>query len=84
MFRKHNFKIFRCNPNYPNFDQFKFVGKINLYLSKLHEIKAGNKVLNKTAEGFEKVVAVTKSKELRQYVKNILPNYKKWKTRNQK
>ena len=37
MFKKHNFKIFRCNPNDPNFDLFKFLGEINLYVSKLHE-----------------------------------------------
>ena len=37
MFKKHNFKIFRCNPNDPNFDLFKFLGEINLYVSELHE-----------------------------------------------
>ena len=35
MFKKHNFKIFRCNPNDPKFGLFKFVGKINLHISKL-------------------------------------------------
>ena len=39
MFKKHNFKIFRCNSNDPYFDLFKFVGKINLYISKLLEKK---------------------------------------------
>ena len=39
MFKKHNFKIFCGNPNDPNFDLFKFVGKINLYISKLCEKK---------------------------------------------
>ena len=34
-FKKHNFKILRCNPNDPNFDLFKFLGEINLYISKL-------------------------------------------------
>ena len=75
--KKHNFKIFRCNPNGPNFDLFKFVGKINLYISKLQEKKVGNEVINKIAEDFEKIVAVTKSKELKRYAKNVLPNYKK-------
>ena len=37
IFKKHNFKIFRCNPNDPNFDLFKFLGKINLLLSKLRK-----------------------------------------------
>ena len=76
MFKKHNFKIFRCNPNDPNFDLFKFLGKINLRTSKLREKNAANKVINKIAEDFEKIVAVTKLNELKPYAKNILPNYK--------
>ena len=39
--------------------------------------KAVNEVINKIAEDFEKIVAVTKSKELKRYAKNVLPNYKK-------
>ena len=79
MFKKHNFKIFWCNPNDPNFDLFKFLGEIILYISKLREENAVNGVINKITEDFEKIVAVTKSKELKRYAKNILPNYKKWK-----
>ena len=77
MFKKHNFKIFRCNLNDPIFDLFKFLGEINLHISKLREENAANKVINKVAEDFEKIVAVTKLKELKRYAKNILPNYKK-------
>ena len=84
MFKKHNFKIFWCNPNDPNFDLFKFLGKINLYISKSREEKAANEVISKITDDFEKIVAVTKLKELKPYAKNILPNYKKWKTQNQK
>ena len=39
MFEKHNYKIFRCDPNDPNFDLFKFLGETNLYVSKLHKKK---------------------------------------------
>ena len=39
--------------------------------------KVVNKVINKITDAFEEIVAVTKLKELKQYVKNILPNYKK-------
>ena len=39
MFKKHDFKVFGCNPNNPNFDHFRFVGKINLYISELREKK---------------------------------------------
>ena len=77
MFKCRNFNIFRCNPNHPNFDLFKFLGEINLHISKLREENAANKVINKVAEDFEKIVAVTKLKELKRYAKNILPNYKK-------
>ena len=77
MFKKHNFKIFRCNPNDPNFDLFKFLGEINLYVSKLHEKIYVNGVISKITDDFEKIVAVKRLKELKRYVKNILPNYKK-------
>ena len=58
--------------------------EINLHILKLREKNAANKVINKIAEDFEKIVAVTKLKELKRYATNILPNYKKWKTQNQK
>ena len=37
MFKKHNFEIFLWNPNDPNLDLFKFLGKINLNVSELHK-----------------------------------------------
>ena len=40
IFKKHNFKNVWCNPNDSNFDLFKFVGKINLYISTLREKKS--------------------------------------------
>ena len=83
MLKKNNFKIFWCNPNDPEFDLFKFQGEINLYTSTLREEnaanKANNKAINKVAEDFKKIVSVAKLKELKRYVKNILPNYKKMK-----
>ena len=79
MFRTHNFKIFRCNPNDPNFDLFKFLGEINLYVSELHERNFVNGIISKITEDFEKIIVVTKLKEIKRHVKNILPNYKKQK-----
>ena len=84
MFKNHNSKFVRCNPNDPNFDNFKFVGKINLYILKLRENKAANEVINKITEDFETIVAAATSKELKRYPKNVLPNYIKLKIRNQK
>ena len=48
MFKNHNFKIFQCNPNNPEFDLFKFLDEIILYISKLHKENAVNGVINKT------------------------------------
>ena len=73
MFKNHNFKISQCNPNNPEFDLFKFLGEIILYISKLREENAVNGVINTIVEDFEKVVRVIKST----YAKNILTNYKK-------
>ena len=53
--------MIRCNPNDPGFDINKFLGKINSYITKLYK----KKVVNKIAEDFEKMVAVTKSKQLK-------------------
>ena len=81
MFIKHNFKNFRGNPNYPGLDINNFLGKIKSYVTKLREKnvsnKANNKVINKIGKDFEKIVAVTKLREIKRYAKNILPNYKK-------
>ena len=76
--------MFWYNPNDPNFDLFKFLGEVNLYVSELCKKNAVNKVINKITDDFKKIVAVTKLKELKRYAKNILPNYKKWKIHNQK
>ena len=43
-------------------------------MSKLHEKNVVNSVIDKTAKDFEKIVAVTKSKELNRCAKNILPD----------
>ena len=84
MFERHNFKFFWCNPNDANSDIFKFVGEINLHISKLLEKNVVYSVIDKIAKDFEKIVALTKSKDIKRYAKNILPDYKKWKMRNQK
>ena len=69
MFKKRNFKFFRCNPNDPNFDLYKFLGEINLYISTLREEnaenKGNNKAIIKVDEDFKKIVAVAKLKQLK-------------------
>ena len=47
MFKNHNFKTFRCNPNNPEFDLFKFLGEINLHISTLPEDNTVNGLINK-------------------------------------
>ena len=41
---------------------FKFLGEINLYVSKLHERNSVNEVINTITKDFKKIVAVTKIK----------------------
>ena len=81
---KSMFKIFRCTPNDPNFDILKFLGEINLHISTWREENAENKAINRVNEDFKKIVAVTKLKELKQYVKNVLLNYNKKNTQSKK
>ena len=38
------------NPNNPEFNLFKFLGEIILYISKLHKENAVNGVINKITE----------------------------------
>ena len=73
-FIKHSSKVFRCNLNDPNFNLFTFLGEIILCISELHEKNSVNRVISKITED---LVAVTKLNKLKQYLKNISPNYKK-------
>ena len=65
MFKGHNFKSFRCNPNDPNFDLFQFVGKINLHISKLHEKNVVNSVIDKLVKDFQKNSCSDKIKRIK-------------------
>ena len=37
-----------------NFDLFKYLGEINLYISKLHEKNSVNRVISKTTDDLKK------------------------------
>ena len=65
MFNKHNMDNFHCNSNHPNFDLYKFLGEINAYNTKLCGKEAAN------FDDLKKMYIITKSKELKQYNKNI-------------
>ena len=78
MFKRGSSKIFRCNPNDPNFDIFKSLGKRNLYISELHKKNAVNRVISKITDDFKTIFAVTKNKELKRWAKKLLPKYRKW------
>ena len=62
IFKKHNFKFFWCNPNDTNFDLFKFVGKIILYISKLREKKPRMRWLIKLLMNLKKELQWQKQK----------------------
>ena len=54
-----------------NFDLFKDLGEINLYISKLHEKNSVNRVISKTTDDLKKIAVVTKLKELKRYAKTF-------------
>ena len=79
-----NCVFIRTNPDVANFNINELNNQLFKHIIQSKEKNAVNKVINKIAEDFKKNVVVTKLKELKQYAKNILPNYKKWETQNQK
>ena len=59
LFKNHHFKIFRCNPNDPNFDLLKFLGEINFctyqnYAKKMQQTKRIIKQLIKLLKTLKK------------------------------
>ena len=79
-----NCVFIKTNPDAANFNINELNNQIFKHIIQSKEKNTVNKVINKIAEDFKKIVAVTKLKELKRYAKNILPNYKKWQTRNQR
>ena len=75
-----NCVFIRTNPDVANFNINELNNQLFKHIIQSKEKNAVNKVINKIAEDFKKIVAVTKLKELRQYFKKFLPNYKKWET----
>ena len=41
MFKRHNIKTIKCNPNHPGFDIYKFSDEINSYVTKLRQKSSG-------------------------------------------
>ena len=72
-----NCVFIRTNPDAANFNINELNNQIFKQIIQSKEKNSVNKVINKIAEDFKKIVAVTKLKELKRYAKNILPNYKK-------
>ena len=77
-----NCVFIRTNADAADFNINELNNQIFKHITQSKEKNAVNKVINKIAENFKKIVAVTKLKELTRYPKNILPNYKKWETQS--
>ena len=74
----------RINPNIKDFNTFKEITKIRRHIKKSTK-KSLIDNLSKTLLELEfKQYNAIKSKRLKWVVKNILPNYEKWKTQNKK
>ena len=50
MFKRHSFKIFRCNSTDPSFNTHKFLGEKNSNITKLFEKEAVNLMINEIAD----------------------------------
>ena len=72
-----NCVFIRTNPDAANFNINEPNNQIFKHIIQSKEKNAVNKVINKIAEDFKKIVAVTKLKKLKRYAKNFLSNYKK-------
>ena len=91
MIESHGITIIRTNPDDADFDMNKLINEIHIQIIKsTKKTKVSTKKsliddLSKRLLELEfKSNHSIKSKCLKWVVKNILPNYKKWKTHNQK
>ena len=85
--------IIRTNPDAADFDIYRLINQICKHIAE--SIKKQTKVSSKKSLiddlskrllelEFKSNYSIIKLKCWKWFVKNILPNYKKWKTRNQK
>ena len=77
-------KFVRINPDAENYGIFVKIGKTQNHIIESTKKSLIDNLSKRLLELESKSNHSVKSKCLKWFVKNILPNYKKWKIRNQK
>ena len=88
MIENHEITLIRTNPDNPNFDIKNVIVEIRICIKEVIKKQTKKSLINNLSKRlleleFKSNYSI-KSKCLKWVVKNILPNYKKWKTHNQK
>ena len=84
MIESHGITIIRTNPDVADFDMNKLINQIYTQIIKWTKKSLIDDLSKRLLELEFKSNHSIKSKCLKWIVKNVLPNYKKWKTHNQK
>ena len=91
MIESHGITIIRTNPDDADFDMNKLINEIHIQIiksTKKTKVSTKKSLIDDLSKRLLKLEFKSnhsiKSKCLKWIVKNILPNYKKWKTHNQK
>ena len=88
MIENHEITLIRTNPDDPNFDIKNLIVQIRICIKEAIKKQTKKSLIDDLSKRlleleFKSNYSI-KSKCLKWVVKNILPNYKKWKTQNQK
>ena len=85
---KLGYYLIRINPDKPGFDDYEEFGRVSAYIAEWIKKQTKNSLIDNLSKRLLELEFKSnhsiKSKCLKWVVKNILPNYKKWKTHNQK
>ena len=88
MIENHEITLIRTNPDNPNFDIKNVIVEIRICIKEVIKKQTKKSLINNLSKRLLELEFKSnhsiKSKCLKWVVKNILPNYKKWKTHNQK
>ena len=88
MIENHEITLIRTNPDNPNFDIKNVIVEIRICIKEVIKKQTKKSLINNLSKRLLELEFKSnhsiKSKCLKWIVKNILPNYKKWKIHNQK
>ena len=85
---KLDYHLIRINPDKPGFDDYKEFGRVSAYIAESIKKQTKKWLIDNLSKRLLEIEFKSnhsiKSKCSKWIVKNALPNYKEWKTHNQK